>query len=118
MLRCCDPSVKVAASEQAPSPQGTCLDLVHKSADARRADRVHVDNLAVRGQFGANVKRRKSSQARPSKTYPLQTNGSRIAAEARRETNKLSREERRKLFAEAMVTIYGGRPPKTAGAGH
>jgi hypothetical protein len=64
------------------------------------------------------VKSQKSSQVRPSKSYPLRTNGSRIAAEARRETNKLSREERRKLFAEAMVTIYGGRRPKAASAGH
>jgi len=64
------------------------------------------------------MKSRKSSAGRPSKHYPLETNGSRIAAEARRETNKLSREERRKLFAEAMVTVYGERSPKAVGAGH
>ncbi len=64
------------------------------------------------------MKRPKSSTPRPSPDYPLQTKGSRIAAEARRETNKLSREERRNLFAEAMVTVYGERALKTAGTRH
>lgn len=64
------------------------------------------------------MKRQKSSAARQSRDYPLETKGSRIAAEARRETNSLSREERRKLFAEAMMTVYGGRLPETAGARH
>ena len=64
------------------------------------------------------MKSRKSSAGRPSKHYPLETNGSRIAAEARRETNRLSREERRKLFAEAMVAIYGEHPIKAVGTRH
>ncbi|MBI2927975.1 MAG: hypothetical protein HYY24_20050 [Verrucomicrobia bacterium] len=65
------------------------------------------------------MKKQKSSAAKPSSAYPLQTKGSRIAAQARRETNSLSREERRKLFAEATVTIYGERSDaQTAGTRH
>lgn len=62
------------------------------------------------------MKRRKLLATAGSDDYPVATNGARIAAEARRETNHLSREERRKLFAEAMMTVYGERPPKTPGA--
>ena len=40
--------------------------------------------------------------------YPDETEGSRLAAEARRAANRLSREERRRLFRQAMVTIHGG----------
>lgn len=65
------------------------------------------------------MKQPKSTATKRSKDYPLRTKGSRIAAEARRETNRLSREERRKLFAEAMVTIYGKHTdPQAAGVGH
>ena len=42
--------------------------------------------------------------------YPDETEGSRLAAEARRLSNPLSREERRRLFREAMVMIHGGVP--------
>jgi hypothetical protein len=64
------------------------------------------------------MKRHKSSAAKAPRDYPLQTKGARIAAEARRETNALSREERSKLFAEAMMTVYGSHSPKTSGARH
>lgn len=65
------------------------------------------------------MKSSKTTVTKKSKDYPLHTTGSRVAAEARRDTNKLSREERRKLFAGAMVTVYGEHPDsKTAGSRH
>lgn len=39
--------------------------------------------------------------------YPDDTIGSRLAAEARRESSKLSREERKQLFREGMLMVYG-----------
>lgn len=45
--------------------------------------------------------------------YPDDTVGSRLAAEARRDSSKLSREERKQLFREAMVMIYGGKLQET-----
>jgi len=39
--------------------------------------------------------------------YPDETEGSRLAAEARRRCNKLTPEERRYHFEQAMVIIYG-----------
>ena len=62
------------------------------------------------------MKKRKLPAARRARNYPLETKGGRIAAEARRETNTLSRDEWRKLFAEAMVTIYGDGSAKIADA--
>jgi hypothetical protein len=63
--------------------------------------------------------KQKPTAPKHAKDYPSNTMGSRVAAEARRQTNKLSREERRKLFAGAMVTVYGEpADPKAAGSRH
>ena len=45
--------------------------------------------------------------------YPEETEGSRLAADIRAKANKLTREERRRLFRRAMVKIYGGQIPET-----
>lgn len=45
--------------------------------------------------------------------YPDETVGSRLAAEARRESSKLSRDDRKRLFREGMAMIYGSKPEKT-----
>ena len=50
--------------------------------------------------------------------YPDETEGSRIAAKARKMASKLTPEERRELFRRAMVRIYGGEPKETTLAGH
>ena len=50
--------------------------------------------------------------------YPAETEGSRLAAKARKMANKLTTEERRAHFNAAMALIYGGKDPKqAAGAG-
>jgi hypothetical protein len=51
--------------------------------------------------------------------YPDETKGSRLASEIRQQTNKLTSEERRKYFQDAMAMIYGGeQATETARAGH
>ena len=50
--------------------------------------------------------------------YPDETEGSRIAAKARKMASKLTQEQRRELFRRAMVRIYGGQPKATTLAGH
>jgi hypothetical protein len=44
--------------------------------------------------------------------YPAQTEGSRLAAKIRGETNQLSEEQRRAHLNAAMVLIYGGSQSK------
>ena len=50
--------------------------------------------------------------------YPEETEGSRIAAKARKMASKLTQEQRRELFRRAMVTIYGGEPKPITATGH
>lgn len=42
--------------------------------------------------------------------YPEETEGSRIAAQLRKQASKLTAERRRELFLRAMVRIHGGEP--------
>ena len=58
---------------------------------------------------------------RPNKekknAYPKQTNGSKLAAKARKMANDLSDSERERLYNKGMTMIYGGRiPAKTPGS--
>ncbi len=46
--------------------------------------------------------------------YPAETEGSRIAAVARKAVSKLSAEQRRELFRRGMARIYGGKCAKEA----
>ena len=62
-------------------------------------------------------------QAHPSKgkkplDYPEETNGTRWAAEARKQTSKMTRVQRAELFRRGMVRIHGGQPKEATGAGH
>ena len=50
--------------------------------------------------------------------YPEETEGSRLAAKARKMANKLTPEQRREFFRRAMVRIYGGQPKAPTVAGH
>jgi hypothetical protein len=50
--------------------------------------------------------------------YPEETEGSHIAAQLRKEASKLTAEQRRELFRQAMVRIYGREPKATTLAGH
>jgi hypothetical protein len=50
--------------------------------------------------------------------YPVETEGSRIAAKLRAECNNLSSEEREKLLELGMKLAYGQRPKQKVGAGH
>jgi hypothetical protein len=50
--------------------------------------------------------------------YPEETEGSRLAAKARKMASKLTQEQRRELFRRAMVRIYGGQPKETTLTGH
>ena len=47
-----------------------------------------------------------------AKAYPDETEGSRLVAEARRLSNPLSHEERRRLFREAIHEVSAGRQPR------
>lgn len=44
---------------------------------------------------------------RPKIDYPAETEGSRIAAKLRKEASKMTAEERKSYFEEAMQMIYG-----------
>jgi len=50
--------------------------------------------------------------------YPLQTEGSRLAAKVRAKANHLSETKRAALFNKGMAMIYGSASKKAARAGH
>ena len=65
--------------------------------------------MTVEGRTGYGMPRMKKTVH-----YPDETNGSRLAVEARRKANALTAEQRREHFNKAMVLIYGGHKPKEA----
>jgi hypothetical protein len=58
------------------------------------------------------MKKRRAPSAKNKLDYPVETNGSRVAAEVRKRANKLTKEEREELFKQAMRVYYGGDWPK------
>ena len=57
--------------------------------------------------------RKPASKGKPKKLqYPDETEGTRLAAKARKMASKLTAEERRAHFNAAMVMIYGGSKAK------
>ena len=58
------------------------------------------------------MKKRAAKPAKKRIDYPEETDGSRLAAEIRRRCNKLTKEQRRKHFAQAMQVYYGSTWPK------
>lgn len=57
---------------------------------------------------------KRPSHRRKKLDYPEETEGSRLAAKARKMASKLTPEERRSHFNAAMVLIYGGDNTKEA----
>lgn len=55
---------------------------------------------------------KRPARQRKKLNYPIETEGSRLAAKARKIASKLTPEERRAHFNAAMVLIYGGDNPK------
>ena len=61
------------------------------------------------------MKKRAGKPAKKKIDYPEETNGSRLAAEIRQRCNKLTPEQRREHFEQALAMIYGGnRTAKTS----
>ena len=50
--------------------------------------------------------------------YPVETEGSHLAAKVRRLAGKLTPEEEAEHFQRGMAKIYGGQPKEITGAGH
>lgn len=50
--------------------------------------------------------------------YPMETDGSHLAAKVRAKCNNLSEQKRTALFNKGMAMIYGGASKKVARAGH
>jgi hypothetical protein len=58
------------------------------------------------------------ARKKPSFDYPQDTEGSRIAASARAETNQLSRAEKDRLRELGLKIAFGHAPKQKVGAGH
>ena len=50
--------------------------------------------------------------------YPEETEGSRLAAKARKLAGKLTPEEEEDFFRQGMAKIYGRQPKEVTGTGH
>src|SRR5438477_6004659 len=61
-------------------------------------------------RHGICVMRQPTPRNRKKVDYPDETSGSRIAAEVRKQSSKLTAEQRRALARRAMIRIYGGEP--------
>jgi hypothetical protein len=57
---------------------------------------------------------RPSATKRKKLDYPEETEGSRIAAQVRKQASKMTREQREECLKRAMQVYYGGRWPKEA----
>ena len=60
----------------------------------------------------------KAKEKKAAADRPWPTLGTKLAAVGRREASKLSAEERREYYRQAMVLAYGGTLKEIAGAGH
>jgi hypothetical protein len=60
---------------------------------------------------------RRPTTKRKKLDYPVETNGTRWAAQARKMTSNFSAEEEAEYLRRAMVRVYGGRPKEATGAG-
>ena len=76
-----------------------------------------VDNRREKRELDL-VMRQPVSKVKRKLAYPEETEGSRIAAVARKGASKLTTEQRRNLFKRAMVRIYGGQSKGATVAGH
>jgi len=53
-----------------------------------------------------------SKSPKPNLVYPIETKGSKLAAQLRSEANSLSDQQRADCFKLGMQLIYGGSPSK------
>lgn len=60
----------------------------------------------------------KSARKRKKIEYPLETQGTRLAAKVRKLANKLTSEQEADHFRRGMAKIYGGQPKESTGTGH
>jgi hypothetical protein len=77
-----------------------------------------MENIAVCAIIPNMAKQSMKSRKTRSFDYPQETEGSRIAASARRETNQLSPAEKEKLRELGMKIAFGHGPKQKVGAGH
>jgi hypothetical protein len=61
---------------------------------------------------------RQSAGKRKKLDYPVETEGSRLAAKVRKLAGKLTPEEEAEHFRRGLAKIYGGRPKEYTGARH
>jgi hypothetical protein len=61
---------------------------------------------------------RQPARKRSKRDYPVETQGSRLAAKIRSLASKLTPEQEAKYFRRGMAKIYGGQPKEISGAGH
>jgi hypothetical protein len=66
-----------------------------------------VDNILGKREVKVMM-RQQQRAARKRRDYPETTAGSRLAAKARKLASKLTPEQRREHFNQAMTMIYGG----------
>ena len=59
-----------------------------------------------------------SASKRKKLDYPVETEGSRLAAKVRKLAGKLTPEEEAEHFRRGMAKLYGGQPKEIIGAGH
>ena len=76
---------------------------------------VRVDKTRANREISGVMKKRAGKPAKKQIDYPEETEGSRLAAEIRQRCNKLTPDQRREHFEQAMAMIYGGdRTAKTS----
>ena len=76
-------------------------------------------SMAERKNPKASPRKARSKSRARNFAYPDQTDGSRLAAQLRKETSKLNAKQRGELFQRGMKIIYGGVAAKEkSGAGH
>jgi hypothetical protein len=61
---------------------------------------------------------RQSASTRKKLDYPLETEGSRLAAKVRKLASKLTPEDGAEHLRRGMAKIYGSQPKEITGAGH
>lgn len=61
---------------------------------------------------------RQSASKRKRTDYPVETEGSRLAAKVRKLGSKLTAEQEAEFFRRGMARIYGHQPKESSGAGH
>jgi hypothetical protein len=91
------------------------LQPVHPPEAVVEGVALNIDNRAGKRELVVGM--RQPATKRKKLDYPVETNGTRWAAEARKMASKLTSEQEAEHFRRAMVKVYGGQPKETTGAG-